>query len=299
MDSTIILRDKIEKWSKDRDPEFTLAYVLLCPSYEEELSALRRATEIVIKHSDRLYDNITGDLEKLELLKKRNIELLVKIRNILDFAIEFIPEKTVIETIDEFESLKSQCDEIINNSSILIEPNVKEVTNILLSEGNLENDEIKNFMENSAMELSSESRKLELLEEHFRKSEDGESLEDLKNLTLEKKLPVVSNESLDIYKHVRDLLPRHDLITKNDISQSYYLGGYNEILIVSEDFSKNYYELFDELEIINNSRIIIHTALILISAIEDDPENLENSMKEWIPNIRFKVVLYNGVQINY
>lgn len=127
-----------------------------------------------------------------------------------------------------------------------------------------------------------------------------ENNEKIYELKTEPDLPVVSDEALDMYKQVKNMLPRHELITKNNYPPISALRGkkkFHEIVIIAEDFKNNYNELLNELEHLDEFCDIKYTALILISAFEDEPWNVANILLASIPNVKFGCVIYNNDKI--
>lgn len=66
----------------------------------------------------------------------------------------------------------------------------------------------------------------------------------------------VSDSSLDIYKGLKSILPRHDIIIMNDVGRDpQYNSNYDEILIVAEDIECD--DLSNELDSIDCDHCII------------------------------------------
>lgn len=98
----------------------------------------------------------------------------------------------------------------------------------------------------------------------------------------------IDDQALDIYKNIKDILPHHELLVK---FSRFSMRRCDQILFVSEDFSKNYNDMLDEIDTFSNSVNTRATDLILISPHDD--EGVKDIITKYNLHNRFNSVIHN------
>lgn len=110
----------------------------------------------------------------------------------------------------------------------------------------------------------------------------------------------VTDESLNIYKNIKSILPEHFIITSQSTVISYCRTDsriFHEILIVAENLACDYISLIDEVKLMAETRKLRTTALILISAIDDDIEIVKDVVLQILRYVSLGGVVYNGKKV--
>ena len=112
---------------------------------------------------------------------------------------------------------------------------------------------------------------------------------------------VISDQALDFYQYIKNILPNHSLITKDNEGISQYNADsrkYHEIIMISEDFTKDVNEgLLDELETLILGRRLDDTIIHLFDSTDNDPEIILSIIIEVLPNLKIGGIVYNNKKI--
>jgi len=108
---------------------------------------------------------------------------------------------------------------------------------------------------------------------------------------------IITDESINIYKTIKSILPNHEIITTQTLCCNKDTRVFHEILIIAENLAEDYPKFISEIHTLSQSRKLLHTALVIISAVEDDTKIFDEIVNILVKYVKLGGVIYNGKKI--